>query len=601
VLGDYGVLGAPERDVSNLIKAFGPDQILTVGDNNYPNGASATIDFNIGFLYSDFIGSYTGAYGPGASTNRFFPALGNHDWRTAGAQPYLDYFSLPGNERYYEVRLGSVHFFILDSDAQEADGIDASSIQGQWLQGQLAASKAPFKLVLLHHAPFSSALHGPQLRLQWPFAAWGADAVLSGHEHSYERFDLEGIPYIVSGLGGSSPIYNFKELNSGSVQEYNNDYGALLAEVHGNRIHFQFASRDHIVFDDFSIFRNDPTPAPEVIVLKDAQWRYSDDGFAPPAAWTSLGFDDSAWSMGSAKLGYGKGDENTVVSYGGDPNNRHISTYFRHSFNMVNPGQVDRLRLELRCDDGAVVYLNGTEIHRRNMPGSTILNSTQANKDVVTAQEDSFFEFDVDPALLLSGANQLAVSVHQFSPSSSDLGFALAGTLLRDQSVLLPMGSSWRYFDSGGSPGRGWQTPNFDDSAWPQGPAELGYGDGDESTLLSFGPNAQDKYPSAFFRTSFSVTDPSLFTRLALHALRDDGIVVYLNGREVYRNNLPQGAIAADQLAGLTVAQAEETRFLESFIQPKLLRMGNNTLAVEIHQAAPTSSDLSFDLELLGR
>ncbi|MBZ0159711.1 MAG: metallophosphoesterase, partial [bacterium] len=108
VIGDYGFAGQPEADVANLVKSWNPDFIITVGDNNYPSGAVSTIDNNIGQYYHDFISPYLGLWGPGATINRFFPSLGNHDWATTGAQPYLDYFTLPNNERYYDVVWGPV-------------------------------------------------------------------------------------------------------------------------------------------------------------------------------------------------------------------------------------------------------------------------------------------------------------------------------------------------------------------------------------------------------------------------------------------------------------------------------------------------------------
>src|SRR3954470_12598916 len=112
VIGDYGSSYpfTPEADVAALVHSWNPDFIATLGDNNYPTGSAATIDANIGQYYQDYIYPYTGGYGGGSPTgaNRFFPSLGNHDWgdtspNPAGDQPYLDYFTLPGNERYYSV------------------------------------------------------------------------------------------------------------------------------------------------------------------------------------------------------------------------------------------------------------------------------------------------------------------------------------------------------------------------------------------------------------------------------------------------------------------------------------------------------------------
>jgi hypothetical protein len=95
VIGDYGDAGQPEIDVANRVKSWNPDFIITTGDNNYPDGAANTIDANIGQYYREFISPYTGSYGAGAPTNRFFPLPGNHDWNTPDLQPYLDYFTLP--------------------------------------------------------------------------------------------------------------------------------------------------------------------------------------------------------------------------------------------------------------------------------------------------------------------------------------------------------------------------------------------------------------------------------------------------------------------------------------------------------------------------
>lgn len=98
VIGDYGLAGQRSSAVAALVKSWQPDFIITTGDNNYYYGEASTIDANIGQYYHQFIHLYAGQYGPGATTNRFFPSLGNHDWNAdLGVQPYLDYFTLPGN------------------------------------------------------------------------------------------------------------------------------------------------------------------------------------------------------------------------------------------------------------------------------------------------------------------------------------------------------------------------------------------------------------------------------------------------------------------------------------------------------------------------
>jgi tartrate-resistant acid phosphatase type 5 len=248
VLGDYGSAGLREQQVAELVHDLHPDYVLTTGDNNYPVGAASTIDENIGQYFSDFIYPYKGAYQPGSNPNRFYPVLGNHDWYTDDAAAYLEYFTLPGNERYYDVVLGDVHFFALDSDEHEPDGTTATSTQALWLQRGLAASKSPFNIVAMHHAPYSSASHGNTTYMQWPYAEWGADLVLAGHDHSYERLNIDGVTYIVTGLGGVS-IYSFAEPEPGSVARYNEQFGATILEADANEMRISFFDIDGRLVD----------------------------------------------------------------------------------------------------------------------------------------------------------------------------------------------------------------------------------------------------------------------------------------------------------------------------------------------------------------
>jgi hypothetical protein len=164
VIGDFGADTPDEGRVAAMVKSWKPDFVITTGDNNYPTGEAATIDVNIGKYYAEFIGNYHGAFGPGSPTNRFWPSPGNHDW-VRGLGAYVEYFTLPGNERYYDVDLGLVHLYALDSDPHEPDGTKLDSVQAQWLKEKLASSKACYDVVYFHHAAYSSALHGSTLAM----------------------------------------------------------------------------------------------------------------------------------------------------------------------------------------------------------------------------------------------------------------------------------------------------------------------------------------------------------------------------------------------------------------------------------------------------
>ena len=265
-IGDFGVAAygdgrtAIELAMADLLKRWDPAIIFTTGDNNYPGGLATTIDVNIGQFFHEYIYPYLGTYGSGASSNRFFPCLGNHDW-VANGQPHVDYFTLPGNERYYSYRYGPVEIFIINSNA-DPDGNTSTSVQGQWLQTALAASTARWKLVSLHHPPYSADVNGvaaPEMR--WPYAAWGACAVFAGHAHVYARIHTNNIVYFINGLGGDS-IGAFAGASTAAVR-YNADYGAMRLEATDTNLIFHFITRGNVIVDTYVL--GAPTWSPFIL------------------------------------------------------------------------------------------------------------------------------------------------------------------------------------------------------------------------------------------------------------------------------------------------------------------------------------------------
>jgi len=244
VVGDYGIPGANSAAVAALIASWSPEVIVTTGDNSY----TGDFDADIGALYHGFIHPYGGSYGAGATTNLFYPSLGNHDWDwgvdcdgAACRGAYLDYFALPDNERYYDFTAGPVHFFVVDSDAREPHGTTIGSAQSEWLKAGLTASTARWKIVCFHHSPYSSGSASPDLR--WPFAEWGAHAVISAHLHVYERVMKGDFPYFVNGLGGRSK-HPFGAIEPGSTVRFNSAFGAMRIVATADDITFQFHAID---------------------------------------------------------------------------------------------------------------------------------------------------------------------------------------------------------------------------------------------------------------------------------------------------------------------------------------------------------------------
>jgi len=250
VVGDYGNGSGRELLVANLIASWAPEFIVTTGDNDY--ASPHAYDDTVGKFYHSFIAPYAGAYGAGAQPTRFFPAIGNHDWDGDNGAAYFDFFELPGNERYFELDKGPVHFVFLDSDtAREVDGTSPGSTQGLWAQAALSASAAPFQFVVFHHPAYTSG--GRTAEMDWPYKAWGADVVLTGHVHNYERLrSAAGLQYFVNGQGGVSTS-SFGPIHPSSQLRFNAKDGAQLVEVGNARARFRYYDVDGTLQDDITL------------------------------------------------------------------------------------------------------------------------------------------------------------------------------------------------------------------------------------------------------------------------------------------------------------------------------------------------------------
>jgi tartrate-resistant acid phosphatase type 5 len=253
LIGDYGSGTEREADVARLIDSWKPDFVATLGDNDYEN-ATGGIDRAIGQYYHQYIAPYHGSHGTGAKINRFFPIPGHRDWDHGALGPYREYFTLPGNERYYDIVRGPVHLFMLDTDEREPDGATETSLQAQWLRQRLAQSTASWKLVLAHHAPYTSHEIEDITRMRWPFKAWGADAVLSGFFHVYERLLVDSLPYFVNGAGGAW-VSHFGVSDPNSQFRYSEDNGAMLVDAGARRITFRFVNRHGRIVDEYALVK----------------------------------------------------------------------------------------------------------------------------------------------------------------------------------------------------------------------------------------------------------------------------------------------------------------------------------------------------------
>jgi hypothetical protein len=446
-----------------------------------------------------------------------------------------------------------------------------------------------------------------------------------------------------------------------------------------------------------------PAPAPisptfTQFIPYGSQWKYWDSATAVSNDWASFAFDDATWPTGNARFGWGIDGEATLLTSG------RTTHYFRKSFSVTNGGAFDSLTFFVVRDDGVVVYLNGIEVFRTNMPAGPVSGATLASAVIDTPDETTPVTYTISTAGygVVHGANVVAVELHQNSAASSDASFDLllygegtseariylgspannsiqiAGLPIRLEAnaqaasgrtitaveffsdgtnvgqatalpyrfnwsgastglhtivarsidnlgammtsapaqisvgyekvslVLVPAGAIWKYLDNGSNQGTNWAQTNFNDASWEFGPAELGYGEQDEATRIEDNPtpgyNGADvnRYITYYFRHTFVVPPDTFLTNLTFSLLRDDGAVVWLNGREMYRSNMPNTAITYTTPASASVGNAAETTFFVTSMATTNAHSGTNVLAVEIHQSAADSSDVSFNLQLGG-
>ncbi len=434
-------------------------------------------------------------------------------------------------------------------------------------------------------------------------------------------------------------------------------------------------------------------PVAATLVPAQSEWKYWDNANPVGQDWQKPGFDDQTWPTGLARFGWGFDGEMTPITEG------RVTHYFRHWFNVDDPARFTGLIFQLVRDDGAVVYLNGQEIYRSNLPTGLIQPNTTASTTVNPPDETTYFETMVSTigSGLVAGSNVVAVELHQGSDTSSDGGFdfqllatgttegriyltlpvahlelngtavarleaaALAptgasvskveffidgvkvgenstapyrlnwinvsfgphyvmarmtdsrGGVLESEprslvvspeplnAVFIPRGAVWNYLDTGANLGTAWKEPGYNDGSWSSGPAQLGYGDNGEVTTISYGSDGNNKHITTYFRRTFVQPPGAVFSSVLFNLLRDDGAVVWLNGVEVFRSNMPGTTINYLTHASDAVGGTDEQTYFGTPVPVSHLVAGTNVVAVEIHQANATSSDLSFDLEVIGQ
>ncbi|HVK59170.1 MAG TPA: lamin tail domain-containing protein, partial [Candidatus Kapabacteria bacterium] len=308
------------------------------------------------------------------------------------------------------------------------------------------------------------------------------------------------------------------------------------------------------------------------------------------------------WPTNSS--GTGNSIERMVTtSFGNDPQN------WRSSPGTISPGlNNDGNRLPVVNAGGDIAFESATFPVTRNITG---LATDDGLPNPPRALSYSWSQVSGPGVVQVQNANQasasfsfpgsgvfvLKLTVSDGEYSVSDELSVLISRPLAAQ-TLVAQGATWKYIDNGISQNSNWRDVDFPEAGWKTGAAPLGYGD-PVTTTVSYGPSSTAKYTTTYLRHAFNVT--SRIAGLDVRLRRDDGAIVYLNGTEVFRSNMPEGAVAYSTFASGVVGGTDETTFYSRQIDQSLIRSGKNVLAVELHQVSLDSTDLSFDLDLIAQ
>lgn len=351
----------------------------------------------------------------------------------------------------------------------------------------------------------------------------------------------------------------------------------------------------------------DPTSA--TLIETGSDWSYLYDGTDPAADWQERDFDSSSWSTGAAPLGWGQSTLGTTLTTSVSP--KPLASFHRHEFEVEDASVIEELQLTTRADDGTVLYVNGTEVLRRNVDEGTVSAGTYANQAISAGSAvNNPVTVTVPGYLITTGTNTITASVHSNYRSTPSHSFELEATATLGtqptepepepedptSTTLIEAGSDWDYLYDGTNPAEGWQEPDFEDPDWTTAPAPLGWGQSTLGTTLS--TTVTPKPLASFHRHEFEVEDASVIEELLLTTRADDGIVVHVNGTEVLRQNIDDGPVNAGTYANAAVSAGNAlSNPVTATIPGYLFNTGTNVITVSVHSNYRSTPSHSFDLE----
>jgi hypothetical protein len=351
-----------------------------------------------------------------------------------------------------------------------------------------------------------------------------------------------------------------------------------------------------------------------------SSWSYYYNATDPAAGWQAPGYDASSWAVGAAPIGFGQPVLGTTLTA---PAPKPITAYYRKTFTVTDATKVASVQLTTRADDGIIVYVNGTEVLRKNIDPGAVTSATDANVAVSAANAVANpITVTVPGSAFVTGANVITAEVHSNYHTTPSASFELTAMATfgtqpggtpppanppanppADGSVpagtaLVATGSNWSYLYNATAPDATWNSNAFDSSSWPVGAAPLGWGQAVLGTTLS---TDASKLVTTYYRKSFTVADPTKIAGgIDITTRADDGIILYLNGVEISRVNMDPGAVTSTTDANAAVSAANAlANPVKIHIPSSALLAGTNVISAEVHSNYKSTPSASFEFSAI--
>ncbi|MBZ0121340.1 MAG: metallophosphoesterase, partial [Sandaracinaceae bacterium] len=520
-----------------------PEIYLHMGDMAYTNGTTPQFDTRFFAVYREILRHTV-----------VWPAMGNHEGLSSDSGtetgPYYEAYVLPrageagglpsGTEAYYAFDYANVHFVVLDSH-------DSPRLPGgpmlRWLEADLAATDQEWIVAFWHHPPYTHGTHNSDVESQLIemrryavpiLEAAGVDLVLTGHSHSYERSMLVHGAYDTPTTAAGHVVDPGDGRLDGEGPYFTGPNGAVYVvaghggQSLGGRIDHPLMYFSELAFGSCLLDADGAR-----LSLTNLRW----DGAETDHV--DLVKSDGIYLFAPI------GGERVLAG-------REISIVWG------TIGGSGRVRVEASLDDGrSWETLAGDLADGGHLRWATPRRLVDRARVRVTDTERRWLRATSRPFSLVADAVEQAIF----------------------------LGGEWEYLDDGAPPPSDWRTAT---GGWARGPAQLGYGQGDEATRLY---DASPNVPTVLFRRAIEID--AEVTAARLHVIYDDGFVAYVDGVEVARENVGDTALAA-----FATATTAGDATVDVAIDPTPLSIGSHVIAVEVKQVSATSSDLSFDLSL---